>query len=156
MKQEVGQSVNEEKNLPESERVPVVALDILIIRENRVLLGLLSTAFTKDGPRLYGVPGRELGFREPIGDGVKRDLAEELGVSTTAHEVIAVNANYEFGNHYIGIGVTAEIEGDIQMKRPEDWDAWEWFDINALPENLFAPAKNLIESYKQHKITVSE
>lgn len=135
---------------------PVVSLDILIIRDDQILLGLLSKNFTKDGPRLYGVPGRELRFREPIDEAVKRDLSEELGVSTTTHEVIAINANYEFGNHYIGIGITAEIEGDIQMKKPEDWDTWEWFDINTLPENIFAPAKNLIESYKQHKITVSE
>jgi ADP-ribose pyrophosphatase YjhB (NUDIX family) len=135
---------------------PTVSVDILIIRENKVLLGLLTEQWNYQGKRAYGVPGRDILFQEKIGDTVQRNIKEEFGCSVTAHEVISVNANYALDNHYIGIGVRAQINGEPQVLLPEDWEKWEWFDLDNLPENIFPPAQNLLDSYKQSKITVSE
>lgn len=72
------------------------------------------------------------------------------------YKIICVNANYALGNHYIGIGVVARIDGEAKLLVPKDWEKWEWFDKNKIPENLFPPTKNLIDCYLKHKITISE
>jgi 8-oxo-dGTP diphosphatase len=135
---------------------PVVIVDILVIRNNRVLLGLLTEEWSQEGQPTYGLPGREILFGEKFGEAVKRNIREELACAMKAYSVIAVNANYAFNNHYVGVGVTAVIVGEPQVTKPEDWQKWEWFDINNLPDNLFPPAKNLIESYQKYKVTVSD
>lgn len=137
-------------------KFPRVSVDILIIKDNKILLGLLSKKWLVNGKQLYGVPGREIYFKESIGNAVKRNIKEEFNCKVKNYKIICVNANYELGNHYIGIGVKAEIEGDITLLKPDDWDKWEWFEKDEIPENLFAPAKNLIECYINNKQIISE
>ena len=60
------------------------------------------------------------------------------------------------GNHYIGIGVVVEIDGVAKNKFPEDWVNWEWFEKDALPNNLFPATKNLLDCYLQKKTNVAE
>lgn len=87
---------------------------------------------------------------------MKRNIQEEFGCGVASYETISVNANYEFGNHYIGIGIVAEVDGEIQHLLKEDWDSWEWFHLDNIPETLFAPAKNVLQSYKEKTFCVSE
>ena len=35
-------------------------------------------------------------------------------------------------------------EQQIKNTEPEKTESWEWFEINALPDNLFLPLKNLL------------
>lgn len=135
--------------------LPKINVDILVKKNNTFLLGLLSEKWAgKD--EVYGVPGRDILLNEHIGDTVRRNIREDLGCEVGAYEIIAVNANYEHGNHYIGIGVVAEIKGDIANLQPEDWKKWEWFSLSSVPTNLFAPAKNLIDCFNQKKFCISE
>ena len=136
--------------------VPKVNVDILVIRNNKVLLGFLTSKWSYQGKQVYGVPGRDIRFRESIGTTVKRDIEEDLGCNVIRYKIICVNANYALDNHYIGIGVVAEIDGEPKNLTPEDWKKWEWFDKNKIPNNLFPATKNLIESYLNNKVNVSE
>ncbi len=61
-----------------------------------------------------------------------------------------------WANHYIGIGVVTEIVGDPKLLKPADWDSWEWHDINNPPENLFPPARNLIDCIRQCKVNFQD
>ena len=135
---------------------PSVNVDILVVRENKILLGLLTKKWNYKGMQVYGVPGRDIRFGESIGTTVKRDIKEDLGCIVKNYKVICVNANYALGNHYIGIGIIAEINGEIKNLIPEDWEKWEWFDKNNTPKNLFPATKNLVECYLTCKISVSE
>ncbi len=137
-------------------RQPVVSVDILVIKDKQVLLGLLTEQWSYDNKPTYGLPGREILFGESFGKAVERNIKEELGCTMKDYSVIAVNANYALGNHFIGIGVTAIIDGEPQITKPEDWQKWEWFSLDKLPANLFPAAKNLIDSYKSGVITVSD
>ena len=137
-------------------QIPRVNVDILIIRDNKILLGLLSKNWLIEGKHVYGVPGRDLYFKETIGDTVKRNIKEELNCEVTTYKIISVNANYAFDNHYIGIGVIAEITGEIELVKKEDWDSWEWFEKDKIPQNLFPAAKNLLDCYFTNKINISE
>lgn len=136
-------------------RQPVVSVDILVIHDENILLGLLTKKWSNADQPTYGLPGREILFGETFGKAVERNISEELGCKLQSYSVIAVNANRALNNHYIGIGITAVIEGEPQVTKPDDWQGWEWFSMNNLPENLFPPAKNLIDSYRSGKVTVS-
>ena len=126
---------------------PKVNVDILIIKRNKILLGLLTKKWAYQGQQVYGVPGRDIGFNEKISETVKRNVKEEFNCKVLTQKIICVNENFALGNHYIGIGVLAEIDGEPKNLMPGDWEKWEWFDKNSLPDNLFPPAKNLLECY---------
>jgi len=135
---------------------PRVSVNILILNNNKVLLGLLTKRWNYEGQQVYGVPGRDIHFHETIGDAVKRNIKDEIDCEVTGYKIFCVNANYAFGNHYIGIGVTAEIQGIPKVLKPADWEKWEWFDKNSLPANLFPDAKNIIECYRENKFNIAE
>lgn len=137
-------------------KTPNVSIDIIIIRDDCILLGLLSEEWNYQDKPTYGVPGREIKFGESFGHAVERNIREELGCKLQSHSIISVNANYAFGNHYIGIGALATIEGEPQLMKPKDWQKWEWFKLHDLPDNLFPPAKNLFDSYLNNVTTVSD
>jgi ADP-ribose pyrophosphatase YjhB (NUDIX family) len=139
-----------------NDKSPKVSVDILIIREDQVLLGLLTKKWNYEGKQVYGVPGREIRFGEKIGETVRRNIKEEIGCEVTAYKIICVNANYAYGNHYIGVGVTAEIKGEPKNLILEDWEKWEWTNKNKLPDNLFPAASNLIDCFLGNKFNVSE
>ncbi len=137
-------------------KTPQLSLDILVMRDSKILLSLLSDRWLINGKQVYGIPGRNIGFRETIGDAVRRNIKEEIDCAVTSYEIISINANYEWENHFIGIGVVAQIKGEPKLLHPEDWVKWEWLDIRNLPSNLFPSARNAIESYRTNRITVSE
>ena len=139
-----------------SDKRPKVSVDILITREDQVLLGLLTKKWNYEEKQVYGVPGREIRFGEKIEETIKRNINEEIGCKLVSYKIICVNANYAYGNHYIGIGVKAEIEGEPKNLLPEDWEKWEWIDKDKLPENLFPATRNLINCFLGNKFNVSE
>ena len=50
----------------------------------------------------------------------------------------------------------AEIGGKTKLLIPQDWEKWEWFDKDKIPNNLFPTTENLIKCYLEKKFTVSE
>ena len=94
---------------------PRVNVDILILRNGKILLGLLTKRWALQGRQMYGVPGRDVRFGEHIEETVMRNVWEEFGCNVVRQEVFAINANYALGNHYIGVGVLAEIDGDTEF-----------------------------------------
>ncbi len=138
-----------------NQQYPELDIDILIVKNNKILLGLLSDKWLYKGQQAYGVPGRQILSGESIGDTVRRNIKEELDCDVLSHKVISVNANYHNG-HFVGIGVLVEITGEPKLLKPDDWIKWEWFDKEILPQNLFPPTKNLIDSYLNNKFCVAE
>lgn len=135
---------------------PKINVDILVVKDNKILLGLLTKKWNYENKQVYGVPGRDIKFGEKIGDTVKRNIKEEFGCNVTNYEIICVNANYALGNHYIGIGVVASIDSEPKLLIPEDWEKWEWFSKDDIPNNLFPATRNLVECYLKNKVNVSE
>ncbi|MFH0889842.1 MAG: NUDIX domain-containing protein [Candidatus Aenigmatarchaeota archaeon] len=135
---------------------PKVSLDILVVKDGKFLLGLLTDKWNYGGKPVWGVPGREINFGEKIGDALRRNIKEEFGCNATVYNIICVNANYALGNHYIGIGAVAKIDGEPKLLIPEDWKKWEWFSEDKIPKNLFPATKNLVECYLRGKFIISE
>ncbi|SRR6266498_610332 len=105
-----------------SNKHPGINVDILVIRDNKILLGLMTEKWKYKGERVYGVPGRDILFGEKMGETVRRNIREEFDCGVTRYELISVNANYALGNHYIGIGFIAEIDGEPKNLLLEDWE----------------------------------
>lgn len=138
------------------QKTPGLNVDILVIRNHKILLGLMTEQWSNEDRQVYGVPGRDIHFGEKMGDTVKRNIKEEFDCNVTSHKIICVNANYALDGHYIGIGIIAEIDGEPKVLMPEDWVRWEWFDKDNLPGNLFPATKNLIECYLKNQVNVAE
>lgn len=139
-----------------NENRPGINVDILVIKDNKVLLGLLTEKWNYKNKPAWGVPGRDIFFNEKIGDTVKRNIKDEFGCNVIDYKIICVNANYALGNHYIGIGVIAKIDGEPKILIPEDWKEWKWFEKDQLPENMFPATKNLTDCYIKNKFNVFE
>ena len=139
-----------------TKRFPKICVSILVIKENKFLLGLLTKKWKYKGQQVYGVPGRDILFKETIGDAARRNIKEEINCEVMSYKIICVNANYEFGNHYIGIGIVADIKGEIELLKPVDWEKWEWFDKDKIPDNLLPDTENMINCYMKKKFTLSE
>jgi len=133
-----------------------INVDILVVKDNKILLGLLTNKWKYEGQQVYGVPGRDIRFGETMGETVKRNIKEEFNCNVTKYKIICVNANYALGNHFIGIGVIAEIDGEPKNLIPEDWEKWEWFEEDVIPNNLFPATKNLVECYLKNKVNVAQ
>lgn len=134
---------------------PEIDVDILIIKGDKILLGLLTDRWQFNGEKSYGVPGREIRKGETIGYSVKRNIKEEFGCKVTNYKIICVNSNY-YNGHFIGIGVVAEMDGEPKVLQKADWVKWEWFEKDKIPPNLFPSAKNLIDCYLNNKFCVAE
>ncbi len=137
------------------QQYPELVTDILIVRNNKILLGLLSDKWLYKGQQVYGVPGSHIMFGQSIGNTVKKNIKEVLNCEVSNHKVISVNANYHDG-HFISIGVFVEITGEPKILSADDWKKWEWFEKDKIPFNLFPSAKNLIDCYLNNKFCIEE
>ena len=135
---------------------PRVGVDVLVVKNNQVLLGLLSKKWLVNGVQVYGVPGRDIRFGEKIGDTVKRDIWKDIGCSVISYKIFSVNVSHTFNNHYINIGIVAEIDGEPKNLVPVDWERWEWFDLSKIPGNLFPSVKNAINCYLEKSVCIAE
>ena len=138
------------------QKLPGINADILVLRDNKILLGLMTEQWNYEGKQVYGVPGRDIYFGETMGDTIKRNIREEFDCGVIEYQIICVNTNYALGGHYIGIGAAAKIDCEPKVLLPNDWVKWEWFDKDKIPNNLFPAAKNLIECYLEDKVNIAE
>lgn len=135
---------------------PGIGIDLMIMKENKVLLGLLTKKWAVKDQQVYGFPGRDILFNEKLGEAIKRNIKEEFACDVEEYKIFCTNANYEWGGHYINIGVLVKMNGEPNLHKPEDWEKWEWFDMDKIPTNIFASAKYTIDSYLSKKVCVSE
>lgn len=93
---------------------PKIGVDILVIKDNQILLGLLSKKWLVNGVRVYGVPCRDIPFGEKIGDTVKRDIQEDIGCNVISYKIFSINASHTTDNHFINIGIVRHQRGKIE------------------------------------------
>lgn len=128
-------------------KYPKVNLDVIIIRNNKILIGLLTNKWSIGGNQVYGIPGRDIYFGEKIADALERIIKEEIGCKVIENKFITLTENFEFGNHYIGIGYQVKIDSNPKLLKPDDWEKWKWIEKDKLPKNMFSSAKSLIDCY---------
>lgn len=132
------------------EKVVKVGVGVFIIKDGKVLLGKRKNAH---GENEYAGPGGYLEYGETAEQTALREIAEECGIQVKNLKMLCVSDLLTYyPKHYIDIGFTAEWEsGEPEVLEPHKLEAWEWFDIDKLPENLFGCVSAYAESYRNGK-----
>lgn len=125
---------------------PRVGIGVLIIFKNRVLLGKRKSAH---GTNTWAPPGGHLEFGETFEECARRETLEETGLLLADIYFAGVTNDIfmETNKHYVTIFMSGKYCGGVpRVCEPDKCFEWQWFFTSALPENLFLPLKNLLES----------
>jgi ADP-ribose pyrophosphatase YjhB (NUDIX family)/RimJ/RimL family protein N-acetyltransferase len=127
---------------------PRVGLGVLIFNLNgQILLGKRKNSL---GESSWGPPGGHLEFGETFEECAIRETIEETGLIIENPKFFTVTNDIykEKQKHYISIFMKAQLKNDqlVQNLEPDKHEDWQWFHLNNLPENFFAPLKQLLLS----------
>lgn len=127
-----------------------VGVGLFIVKENKVLLGERRGSH---GAAEYGGPGGHLEYGETAEQAAYRELAEECGITVKNLRLLCVSDLLKYmPKHYLDLGFAAEwASGEPEVREPHKLVSWGWYDIDALPNNLFGCVENYREAYKTGK-----
>jgi 8-oxo-dGTP diphosphatase len=111
---------------------------IAVVRNGTILLGRRIAAH---GHGLLQMPGGKPDADETLAQAAIRELEEETGLRARSVREIAVQSDDfpEIGKRYTTyFFVTTDAEGEPENREPEKCESWEWYPLDALPDNLFA------------------
>ncbi len=124
-----------------------VGVGVLVIRGGQVLLG---QRLGSHGAGTWAAPGGHLEFGEEVEACARRETLEETGLqlTTVTPGPFANTVFADVQRHYVTCFVEATIDeaAVAQAMEPHKCAQWQWFDWAALPEPLFAPLRNLLDS----------
>lgn len=126
-------------------KVPVVGVGVLIFNEGKLLLGKRKSKHGKD---TWSPPGGHLEFGETFEACAIREVKEEVGldIQQPAYLYTTNNIFADEGKHTISVFMKAKYpEGQSIINNEIEKAAdWNWFSLDALPENLFLPLQLLM------------
>ncbi|MCX6757712.1 MAG: NUDIX domain-containing protein [Candidatus Nomurabacteria bacterium] len=126
-----------------------IGINIIIVRDNKLLLGKRKGAF---GAGDWGLPGGHLEQNEKLQDAAARELFEETGMKADKFIFENLVNQPRIENHYMQIGFIAEgVKGEPQLLEPDRCEEWRWFDLENLPENVFRSHRDQINLFKKRE-----
>lgn len=127
------------------ENRPKVGIGVIIIKDNKILLGKRKNAH---GEGSWCYPGGHLEFGESWEECSRREVWEEVGIQIKNIRFGTItNDIFENENkHYITISMISNYEsGEVKVMEPDKCDKWEWFEWDKLPSPLFLPTINQLK-----------
>ncbi len=124
---------------------PKVGVGVIIIKDNKVLLGIRKNAH---GQGEWCFPGGHLEMGETPEQCAVRETREETGLEIkNLRRGPYTNDIFSKENHFITLFIIADYDSGVpDVKEPDKCEKWEWFSWNELPEPLFLPIKNLLKN----------
>jgi 8-oxo-dGTP diphosphatase len=123
---------------------PLVGIGVIIVRDGKVLMHKRKGAH---GEGHWSFPGGHLEFGESPEECAKRETMEEAGMEIEDMEVVALTNDISSVTHYVTIYVKAnKAFGLPKIMEPDKCERWDWFAWEELPEPLFLPVQNLLNS----------
>ncbi|MFH1501193.1 MAG: NUDIX domain-containing protein [archaeon] len=146
--------------MPENIRIPRGGFGIMILKDNKVLLGKRHPDPEKADSELEGqgkwtMPGGKLHFQESFEEAAAREVSEETGLKLNKIKVIGINNDMVENAHFVTVGMFSDdFSGTPEVREPEEIVEWRWFSLEELPENIYPPSAKLLENYKQNKFYI--
>ena len=128
------------------QKQPRVGMGIFIIKDGKVLLG---KRLSLHGTATWCPPGGHLEFQETWEQCAKRETEEEAGIKVDNVRFLAVTNDFfnKTEKHYVTIHMIADlISGKPRTTEPDKIAEWGWFSWDNLPQPLFTPVQNLVDS----------
>ncbi len=124
-----------------------VSIDALIVNDKKQILLIKRGSEPFKG--YWGTPGGYVDWDESAEDTVKREVMEELGITVQTAQFIGVYTDPKrHPKQTINIAYAVSVTGE--PKAGDDAKAFQWFDLNELPELAF-DHKKIIEDYLKMK-----
>lgn len=116
---------------------PKIGCGVFVVKEGKVLLGKRKT---KHGFGQWASPGGHLEHGEEPEECARREVKEETGLQIkNIRQATFTNHLFEqAAKHYVTLWMVAEYaSGHADLKEPDKFEQWGWFDWNQLPSPLF-------------------
>ena len=134
------------------EKTIKVGIGVMIIKDNRILLGHRITDGKDTGgifePDSWCLPGGKQEYDETIFECAIREVKEETNLNVWNLEVFSAVDDIQPQKHFVTIQmVTKDYNGHIEIMEPDKQDEWKWFSLQDLPEKIYSPSKKIIDAY---------
>lgn len=123
---------------------PKGAIGVYIVRDGKICLFLRNS---KHAGGTWCPPGGHIEYGESFFDAGSREAKEESGIDVKDLEILGVtNDVYENEKkHYVTVHTKpVSYDGEPALMEPDKFDEMRWFDLSALPENLFPANKRFL------------
>lgn len=129
------------------EQIIKVGIGVMIMKDGKVLIGKRKGSH---GGGEYAFPGGHLEYMESYTGCAKREVKEETGMEIDNVRFLRLsNLKTYAPKHYVDIGLIADWKsGEPKEMEPDKISQWQWYDMDKLPEPLFATLPSYIEAYK--------
>jgi 8-oxo-dGTP diphosphatase len=126
---------------------PRVGVGVMIVKNGSVLLGKRKGAH---GAGEYAFPGGHLEHMESFERCARRETLEECGIEIEHIRFqFVANVRVYAPQHYVHVGLLADWKsGTPEVLEPEASEAWEWHDLDHLPQPLLEMCRLAVDSYK--------
>jgi|SRR3989344_1743362 len=125
---------------------PGVGTGVYIRKNGKILFGKRRG---KNGPGTWCPPGGKVEMYEKWIDNVIRETREECGMEIQNIRLMTItnDVTREWGTHFVTLHFAAHwLSGEPTDFKHESIGEWGWYTWNALPEPLFNPTRNFVES----------
>lgn len=125
---------------------PGLGIGVYIKKDNKILFGQRKGAH---GQGTWCPPGGHVEFGETLEQAAVRETLEEVGIKIKNIKQGPITEDFfkVEKKHYITIALIADYAGgEAELKEPDKFEQWDWFEWDQLPQPLFLPSKNLVET----------
>ena len=131
---------------------PKVGLGVLIFKEDKILLAKRKGSHAH-AQGVYSPPGGHMEYGESFEESIRREVEEECGLEIQNLKFLCVYNQKEYlPDHFVNLGFMADWKnGEPQLMEPEKMEEWGWYNLENLPQPLYAMIPKYIEALKTSK-----
>lgn len=143
--------------------MPGVGLGVIILNnENKVLLILRNddACLADSDMRLEGtwtLPAGKIKTNETIFEAAIRKVFQEVNLEISDLEIVSIADDINEYAHFVTLGILAHnYKGEVSLGDTQEHVAYDYFDLDELPENLCDPSKKILNNYLTKRLYKEE